>query len=117
MKDKIVRTLSLLALVLFLLPSSTVLGYSSGSKCSYLPTGGYWTQSVTKIYRNTAYNSVYIYVNSVYPESGKDNYTTCKFKLYQSNAANVAISGTYTLDEGDDYNLVVNNGYLKRMTI
>lgn len=82
MRKKIINVLSVVMFVCMLLPKNVYAATGGGSVT--VGTGSVYVTGVSGVHRTGDYSYVSVKANSVYPtEDKKDNYTTCKVRLYQ----------------------------------
>lgn len=113
---KAVKFIFLILLGIIVASNATLVFASSGDKTSYLPLDQVWTKSVNDASRSTDYSTVYFHVYTVYPTSGTDNYTRCRFVLYHPTTSGLMISSISTYTEGNSYYKSINEGYLSLTT-
>lgn len=112
MRKKIINVLSVVMFVCMLLPKNVYAATGGGSVT--VGIGSVYVTGVSGVHRTGDYSYVSVKANSVYPtEDKKDNYTTCKVRLYQNDSTSTAISDEYTVKEGTGYTDVgINQGHL-----
>lgn len=113
---KVVQFVFLILLGIIIASNATLVFASSGYVNTYLFLNQVWDQSVLDASRTGNYSNVYIKVYTVYPPSGPDNYTKCKFLLYHPTIPDVTISAVSTYTEGSSYYKSIYEGYLSLST-
>ncbi len=84
---------------MYVITEKCICSYRGGSVT--VGTGSVYVTGVSGVHRTGDYSYVSVKANSVYPtEDKKDNYTTCKVRLYQNDGTSTAISYEYTVKEG-----------------
>lgn len=105
----------IVAIAMFCMMSMSVLADSDVHIS--LPENQVWTTGLSMT-RTGMFSYVYAACNSVYPESGSDNYTRIQTRLVNSSGTLIMTKDHETLKEGDAVTpLYIKEGYLSYSTV
>ena len=114
MKRKILVT----GVITFLMMATMLMStFAAIDKNITIPSNQAWTSGSSEA-RTGNYSNVKVKCNSVYPESGTDNFSKIQTRITNSSGTLIMNTEYTTLTEGNDYSYIaIKQGYLNTTTV